>query len=72
MIDIKIMNKKLTYNKRLSKILLVVLALFSTSVLAHSGHLINESVHSQLHVEHIVALSVLGIVAYIAHVYGNK
>ncbi len=55
-----------------SKLLLAVLPLISTTALAHTGHLMNESVHGFLHIEHIAALAVLGVVAYIAHVFGKK
>jgi len=37
--------------------------LFSTSAIAHTGHMANESWHSFLHVEHIIALVSMGIVA---------
>jgi len=62
----------MTNNKRITKLLLIVLALISNTALAHPGHLGNESVHSFLHVEHIIALAALGVVAYITHIFGNK
>jgi hypothetical protein len=55
-----------------SKLLLIVLPLISTTALAHPGHMTNESVHGFLHVEHIVALAMLGVVAYIVHEFGKK
>jgi hypothetical protein len=55
-----------------SKLFLIVLPLISTTALAHPGHMSNESVHSFLHIEHIVALAALGVIAYITHVFGKK
>ncbi len=40
--------------------------LFSSNLLAHPGHLPVESVHGFLHTEHIIALAVLGVIAFIA------
>ena len=56
----------------MKKSLTTILLLTSTSVLAHSGHLTNESAHSFLHTEHIIMLAALGIIAYVIKVFGNK
>jgi hypothetical protein len=52
--------------------LLLVLALTSTAVSAHPGHLSPESVHGFLHVEHIIVLAAIGVMAYIVKVLRNK
>ena len=38
----------------------------STSAVAHTGHMPVESVHSYLHAEHIMIVSVIVVVAYVA------
>jgi len=43
--------------------LMLTSVLFSSSVMAHTGHLTNESMHSFLHIEHIIALVSIGIIA---------
>jgi hypothetical protein len=45
----------------LATLLLMITPLVSTPVLAHPGHLTDESVHGFLHIEHIIALLVIGI-----------
>ncbi len=59
-------------NLLLSKLSLALLLPFSTSVLAHTGHLPSESVHGFLHVEHIIMLAAAGLVVYLIKVSGNK
>jgi hypothetical protein len=49
-----------------------LLSLNSTSVLAHSGHLSNATVHGLLHAEHIIALVAAGIIAYLAFAFRGK
>mgnify|MGYP000471533422 CR=1 FL=1 len=44
--------------------LLIVLSLSSMTVFAHSGHLSKESIHSFLHVEHIIVLAAFGLVVF--------
>jgi hypothetical protein len=53
---------------------LLAAALFLTagSALAHPGHLTYESVHGFLHAEHIVILSVIGLVIYIVKILSDK
>lgn len=53
-------------------VVLPVLALSSTQVFAHSGHMTNDAVHGLLHVEHIVALAALGVVAYVIKLMRDK
>jgi len=56
----------------MKKSLTTILLLLSTSVLAHPGHLTNESVHSFLHTEHIVMLAAVGLIAYFIKAFNNK
>lgn len=37
------------------------------TALAHPGHISNENIHSFLHVEHIITLSAIGIIAFLAY-----
>jgi len=52
--------------------LILTSVLFSTSAIAHTGHMTNESWHSFLHIEHIVALVSMGIVAVAVKKLLNK
>ena len=56
----------------ISKLSLTLLLSVSTSALAHSGHLSNESVHSTLHIEHIIMLAAAGLLVYLIKVSNNK
>jgi hypothetical protein len=56
----------------ISTLSLALLLPFSSSALAHTGHLPNESVHGFLHVEHIIMLAAAGLVVYLIKVLGNK
>lgn len=56
----------------ISKLSLTLLLPVSTSALAHTGHLPNESVHSFLHVEHIIMLAAAGLLVYLIKVLNNK
>ncbi len=56
----------------MKKLLVTILLLTSTSALAHTGHLSNESVHGFLHVEHIIALAVVGVIAFIVTLLRDK
>ena len=56
----------------MKKLLASTLALSSTSVLAHTGHLSNDSVHGLLHVEHIATLVAVGLIAYLVKVFISK
>ena len=53
------LNQRLIPVRSLS--LLTTLA--SPAAFAHTGHVVNESVHGLLHVEHIVALAAAGVIA---------
>ncbi len=57
------MKKLLIY-----KLLLVFLSLLSTSALAHTGHLFNETVHGFLHVEHIITLLAVALIVYLVKI----
>ena len=56
----------------ISKLSLTLLLPVSTSALAHTGHLPSESVHSFLHVEHIIMLAAAGLLVYLIKVLSNK
>jgi hypothetical protein len=59
--------------KILTNLLLTIFSvLISTSALAHTGHLTVDSVHSFIHVEHIVLLVMVGLVALSLYVSRNK
>jgi len=45
--------------------LILTSVLFSSSAMAHTGHMTNESVHGLLHIEHIIALVCIGIIAVV-------
>ena len=51
---------------------LTVLSLASTTAFAHTGHISNEAVHGFLHVEHIIAITAIGLIAYFVGVLRNK
>ena len=55
-----------------SKLFPVALSLTSTPVLAHTGHISNEAVHGLLHVEHIIALVAVGVIAFLAYTLRDK
>jgi hypothetical protein len=55
-----------------SKLSLVILSMTSTTVLAHSGHLADESVHGFLHIEHVLVLAAVGLIAYAVKILRNK
>ncbi|MCK5003243.1 MAG: hypothetical protein KAJ92_03690 [Gammaproteobacteria bacterium] len=56
----------------MKSLLIFILSLTSSTVLAHSGHLSNESVHGFLHIEHIIVLATFGLIALITKVLRNK
>ncbi len=56
----------------LAKLSLMISSLVSTSALAHTGHLANDSVHGFLHSEHIIALVAIGLTAYLVAVLRRK
>ena len=49
----------------MKNLIIFILSLNSTTVLAHVGHVSDESVHSFLHVEHIIVLTAIGLIAYL-------
>jgi len=55
----------------MKKILTFILALASTPVFSHSGHLMNESVHGFLHVEHIFVLIASALIAFVVYRKGK-
>ena len=56
----------------ISTLTLTLLLLVSTSAMAHTGHLSNESVHGLLHVEHIIMVAAAGLIIYLIKVSSNK
>ena len=65
--------KNLLTIKKLKKLTFIAAAVFfPLTVMAHPGHLLHESTHSFLHIEHIIALSVIGITAYIVTLIRKK
>ena len=55
-----------------SKLSLTLLLPVSTSALAHTGHLANESVHGFLHVEHIIMLAAFALIVYLFKTINKK
>jgi len=55
------MKSLFTAKFSLATLLLLITPLVSTPLLAHPGHLSNESVHGFLHIEHIIALLAVGV-----------
>jgi hydrogenase/urease accessory protein HupE len=39
---------------------------------AHPGHIADETVHSLLHIEHIIALVAAGIIAFTVYIIRNR
>ena len=56
----------------MKKIIMATLTLISTSALAHTGHVADESLHSALHSEHLMVLAAIILTAYVAVVFGRK
>ena len=56
----------------MKNLFIFILPLTSTTALAHSGHLANESVHGFLHVEHIIVLTAICLIAYLIKRIRNK
>lgn len=55
-----------------SKLCLIAFSLTSTTAFAHTGHLSNDAVHGMLHIEHIIAIIAIGLIAYYAKVSRRK
>jgi len=55
------MKSLFTAKFSLATLLLLIMPLVSAPVLAHPGHLGDESVHGFLHTEHIIALLAIGV-----------
>ncbi len=56
----------------MKKLLMMILPLASTSALAHPGHLPVETTHSFLHIEHIIALAAVGVIAFVVTLLRDK
>ena len=54
------------------KLIPAILALSATSAMAHPGHLPSETGHGLLHIEHIIALTAAGVIAYLAYRLRDK
>jgi membrane protein DedA with SNARE-associated domain len=63
---------KLVERFKLFSFLTILAGLFSAAVHAHPGHVAQQSMHSLLHVEHIIALAAAGVVACFVFVLRNK
>ncbi len=57
--------------KQLS-VLTVLASLGNTAVHAHPGHIANETVHSLLHIEHIIPLVAAGAIAFAIYTLRGK
>ena len=57
---------------QISKLLMIIPALTSTSAVAHTGHMFKESVHGFLHAEHVIAIAIIGIIAFSIHILRHK
>ncbi|MGB5276443.1 MAG: hypothetical protein WBP02_04630 [Gammaproteobacteria bacterium] len=49
-----------------------LLAVISPAAHAHPGHVADPSIHSLLHVEHIIALLVAGVIAFVVYALRSK
>lgn len=49
----------------MKKMIIVTTALLSSTAFAHSGHIPDNSVHSLLHIEHVIALTAIVVVAFV-------
>ena len=47
-------------------------ALASPAVMAHPGHIADQSIHSLLHIEHIIPLVVAGAIAFAIYTLRGK
>jgi hydrogenase/urease accessory protein HupE len=56
----------------LATLSLLIMPLVSTPVLAHPGHLSDESVHGFLHVEHIIVLLAIGLAVLLVKQFRGK
>jgi hypothetical protein len=56
----------------MNKLLLVTLALLSSSAVAHPGHLADDSVHGLLHIEHIILLVVAAGIVFTINAFRNR
>ncbi len=56
----------------MKKLLVTILLLTSTSALAHPGHLPVETAHGFLHIEHIIALAAVGVIAFVVTLLRDK
>lgn len=63
---------KLVVQFKLFSLLSILAGLFSPAVHAHPGHVVEQSLHSLLHIEHIIALVAAAIVACTVFVLRKK
>ena len=56
----------------ISKLPLLLLTLASTTAFAHTGHLPVETVHGLLHIEHIITVAAIGVIAYFVNAIYKK
>jgi hypothetical protein len=52
--------------------LTILAGLFTPAVHAHPGHVVEQSLHGLLHIEHIIALAAAAIVACTVMILRNK
>jgi hydrogenase/urease accessory protein HupE len=62
------------FAKRLKQLtaLTLLTSLAPQALYAHPGHLVDETVHSLLHIEHITALVAAGVIAFTVYIIRNK
>ena len=51
----------------MKKLLIPILLSVTNSTYAHTGHITEEAIHSLFHIEHIIIIALVGIVAFIIH-----
>ena len=56
----------------MGKILLLISALGSPAVMAHAGHVADESVHGVLHLEHLIILLAIGVAVFLVKRMSRK
>ena len=56
----------------MKSLVIINMLLFSAGAVAHSGHLMDESVHGSLHSEHIVMLVSVAVIAYLVKSFLRK
>jgi len=56
----------------MKSLVIISMLLSSASAVAHSGHVMDESVHGSLHSEHIVMLVAVAVIAYLVKNFLRK